>query len=207
MEKEEIEKLAKEYSDSLKMTNFKDLGNVFLQAQYGFEKGFEEATSQHEQTISDLESELNDNGKVILSLHEDLNVLTKERDELKKENEITLRSYEHGCNLTLRLQQQIDRYRKYLERIVNFKNQDLDVYQLQKLAKNLLSTPSKEEGKTGCCSQKCIIECQKFNDCKHPAPPEPSINKEAVCNCIDGYYLDNGGYKQICRNPNCTNPK
>jgi len=35
--------LAKDYVDGLKMSNFKELGNVFLQAQYAFEAGFNAA--------------------------------------------------------------------------------------------------------------------------------------------------------------------
>ena len=40
---EQIKELAHEYSEGLKMTNWTDLGNVFLQAEYGFIEGFNKA--------------------------------------------------------------------------------------------------------------------------------------------------------------------
>lgn len=40
MTREEIQKMASDYSESLKLTNWTSLGNVFLQAELGFIEGY-----------------------------------------------------------------------------------------------------------------------------------------------------------------------
>jgi len=55
---EEVKELAHEYSEGLKMTNWTDLGNVFLQAEYGFVEGFNKANEFADQQTKALRDEL-----------------------------------------------------------------------------------------------------------------------------------------------------
>lgn len=85
MEKEKIEELAKEYSEGLKMTNFQELGNVFLQAQYGFEKGFIEAQGLYQSQIETLKKEKEELQTSINSLRQEVNINDIRIDDSNKE--------------------------------------------------------------------------------------------------------------------------
>ena len=120
------------------------------------------------QLLESSSSVFNRANKIITELKSELSSLKKENEELKishnenkdfidEQDEVILKQ-QNNIN---ELNEQLKKYKDLADRIVNFKQQDLDVYQIQSLSKEIISnstdkTESKEAEKQNLCNcDKC----------------------------------------------------